>query len=156
RRVAGPLAGRWQRIVLPGTRRTSHCRSNHARFKWPNRTRHVSAAVPDTHRSSRSRWFPSAVRSFCRRADVLHEQHHRRDDQPADHGTPALAAMTPERWRQVTRIYGAVLTKAPDVRAAALVELCPDDEALRKEVESLLAVDSGALLDRPVGEVASS
>src|SRR5215831_18324591 len=64
--------------------------------------------------------------------------------------------MTPERWRQVTRIYGAVLTKAPDVRAAALLELCPDDDALRKEVESLLADDSGALLDQPLGDVAAS
>ena len=65
--------------------------------------------------------------------------------------------MTPERWRQVTRIYGAVLTKAPGARAAALAELCSDDEALRKEVESLLADDSGAgVLDQPLGEVASS
>src|SRR5262245_52927914 len=65
--------------------------------------------------------------------------------------------MTPERWRQVTRIYGAVLTKAPDVRAAALLELCPDDGALRKEVESLLTDDgSDALRDRLLGELASA
>jgi serine/threonine-protein kinase len=65
--------------------------------------------------------------------------------------------MTPERWRQVTRVYGAVMTKPPAARAAALVELCPDDEALRKEVESLLADDSGgALLDRPLADVAAS
>src|SRR5215468_5377645 len=65
--------------------------------------------------------------------------------------------MTPERWRQVTRVYGAVMTKPPAARAAALAELCPDDEALRKEVESLLADDSGgALLDRPLADVAAS
>src|SRR5262249_61377316 len=65
--------------------------------------------------------------------------------------------MTPERWRQVTRVYGAVMTKPPAARAAALAELCPDDEALRKEVESLLADDSGAaVLDQPLGDVASS
>jgi serine/threonine protein kinase len=65
--------------------------------------------------------------------------------------------MTPERWRQVTRVYGAVMTKPPEVRAAALRELCPDDEVLRKEVESLLADDSGAaLLDQPLADVASS
>jgi eukaryotic-like serine/threonine-protein kinase len=65
--------------------------------------------------------------------------------------------MTPDRWRQVTRVYGAVMTKPPGARAAALAELCPDDEALRKEVESLLADDSGAaLLDRPLGDVAAS
>jgi len=65
--------------------------------------------------------------------------------------------MTPERWRQVTRIYGAVMTKPPAARPTALLELCPDDEALRKEVESLLADDSGAaVLDQSLGEVASS
>ena len=30
------------------------------------------------------------------------------------------------------------MTKPAEARAAALLELCPDDEALRKEVESLL------------------
>jgi serine/threonine protein kinase len=65
--------------------------------------------------------------------------------------------MTPERWRQVTRVYGAVMTKPPAARAAALAELCPDDEALRQEVESLLADDGGAaLLDRPLADVAGS
>jgi serine/threonine protein kinase len=49
------------------------------------------------------------------------------------------------------------MTKPPAARPGALLELCPDDEALRKEVEQLLADDSGAaLLDRPLGEVASS
>src|SRR5215471_16871175 len=65
--------------------------------------------------------------------------------------------MTPERWRQVTRVYGAIMTKPPAARPTALLELCPDDEALRKEVESLLADDSGAaVLDQSLGEVASS
>jgi eukaryotic-like serine/threonine-protein kinase len=65
--------------------------------------------------------------------------------------------MTPERWRHVTRVYGAVMTKPPEARPAALLELCPDDEGLRKEVESLLADESGpAVLDRPFSEVASS
>jgi eukaryotic-like serine/threonine-protein kinase len=65
--------------------------------------------------------------------------------------------MTPERWRQVTRVYGALMTQPPAARAAALAELCPGDEALRKEVEALLADESGAaVLDRPLGDVASS
>ena len=49
------------------------------------------------------------------------------------------------------------MTKPPDARPAALLELCPDDDALRKEVEQLLADDSGAaIIDRSVDEVASS
>jgi hypothetical protein len=32
--------------------------------------------------------------------------------------------MTPERWREVTQIYGAVLSRAPERRAAAVAELC--------------------------------
>src|SRR5215470_18248195 len=58
--------------------------------------------------------------------------------------------MTPERWREVTEIYGAVVSRAPDQRAAAVAELCGTDETLRREIESLLESQHGAsLLDRP-------
>jgi eukaryotic-like serine/threonine-protein kinase len=65
--------------------------------------------------------------------------------------------MDPDRWREITRIYGAVLTKSPEVRAAALADLCARDAELRREVESLLA-DASALpvLDRPVAETAAA
>ena len=46
--------------------------------------------------------------------------------------------MTPERWREVSRIYGAVLTKPESDRPTALASLCRDDAELRQEVESLL------------------
>ena len=56
--------------------------------------------------------------------------------------------MTPERWREVTQIYGAVLSRAPERRAAAVAELCGADGDLRREVESLLNSQHGvALLD---------
>ena len=56
--------------------------------------------------------------------------------------------MNPDRWREVSRIYGAVLTRPPDARAAALDKLCAHDGTLRREVESLLAEDSAvAALD---------
>jgi eukaryotic-like serine/threonine-protein kinase len=38
--------------------------------------------------------------------------------------------MTPERWRQVTPVYGAVMTKPPSARVDALKELCPDGRML--------------------------
>src|SRR5262245_18076342 len=57
--------------------------------------------------------------------------------------------MTPERWREVTQIYGAVVSQAPERRAAAVVELCGADVELRREIESLLqSKDSASLLER--------
>src|SRR5215471_14627114 len=57
--------------------------------------------------------------------------------------------MTPERWREVTQIYGAVVSQAPERRAATVAELCGTDEELRREIESLLQSKDGAsLLER--------
>jgi eukaryotic-like serine/threonine-protein kinase len=47
--------------------------------------------------------------------------------------------MTPERWQRVSRIYHDALARASGERASFLREACRDDEALRQEVESLLA-----------------
>ncbi len=47
--------------------------------------------------------------------------------------------MTPERWRQIERIYHAALEKHQAERTAFLDEVCVDDADLRTEVESLLA-----------------
>lgn len=52
--------------------------------------------------------------------------------------------MTPERWKQIGELYQATLELQPDERAAFLGRACGDDEALRREVESLLAVDECA------------
>ena len=49
--------------------------------------------------------------------------------------------MTPERWRQVTEIFDAALEREPEQRAAFIEEACRGDQALKKEVESLLAAD---------------
>jgi len=57
--------------------------------------------------------------------------------------------MTPERWREVTQIYGAVVSQAPERRASAVAELCGADTELRREIESLLQSKDGAsLLER--------
>ena len=46
--------------------------------------------------------------------------------------------MTPERWKRVEELYHAARNRPPGERAAFLAEACPDDEALRRDVESLL------------------
>ncbi len=57
--------------------------------------------------------------------------------------------MTPERWRQVEEMFHAALTRSERDRAAFLADACAGDEALLREVNSLLAqhVSNGGLLD---------
>ena len=58
--------------------------------------------------------------------------------------------MTPERWRDIERVYHAALAATPETRAAVLAEACNGDAALEQEVESLLAKAAGSgVLDRP-------
>ncbi len=47
--------------------------------------------------------------------------------------------MTPEKWQQIERLYHAALEYEKEKRAAFLDAACAGDEALRREVESLLA-----------------
>ncbi|MEO6236915.1 MAG: protein kinase [Vicinamibacterales bacterium] len=56
--------------------------------------------------------------------------------------------MTPERWKQIEGLYQAAHGRPPGERAGFLAAACPDDEALRDEVESLLnepLIDDGFL-----------
>ena len=59
--------------------------------------------------------------------------------------------MNDERWTIVDRLLGAALEREPHERAAFLREACGDDEALRRDVESLVThASSGAgLLSTP-------
>lgn len=52
--------------------------------------------------------------------------------------------MTPQRHRQAGELYHAALERTPQERAAFLAEVCGGDEALRREVESLLAAHEQA------------
>ena len=52
--------------------------------------------------------------------------------------------MTPERWEKIGQLWAATLEMAPEQRAAYLEQACPDDEELRREVESLIAADARA------------
>ena len=50
--------------------------------------------------------------------------------------------LTPERWQQVARIYQLAVDQDAATRDAFLSEACAGDEALRREVESLLRQDA--------------
>ena len=58
--------------------------------------------------------------------------------------------MTPERWKQTEELYHAARNRPPCDRAAFLAEACPDDEALRLDIESLLnePMSANGLLDK--------
>jgi Tol biopolymer transport system component len=59
--------------------------------------------------------------------------------------------MTPERWKRVEELYHAARTRPSGEWVAFLAEACPDDEPLRRNVESLLnePVSADGLLDMP-------
>src|SRR5258708_23944106 len=58
--------------------------------------------------------------------------------------------MTPERWREVEKVYQSTVDQDPELRAAYLSDACGGDEELRQEVDSLLALNqSPALVDEP-------
>lgn len=65
--------------------------------------------------------------------------------------------MTPERYKEIGRLYRAALEVEPERRAAFLAGACGGDEILRQEVESLLdyAMRSGGLIDQPALDVAA-
>ena len=49
--------------------------------------------------------------------------------------------MKPDRWQDIERIYNAALEREPDSRGAFLQQACGGDEALRRDVESLLGYE---------------
>ena len=58
--------------------------------------------------------------------------------------------MTPERWQQVKALFEQALERPPDERAAFLDQACHGDEALRREVRSLLSSHDDGFLDEPL------
>lgn len=57
--------------------------------------------------------------------------------------------MTPERHQRIGQLYLQVLEWPPEQRASLLASACPDDPALRRDVESLLRhdVDQATIVD---------
>jgi hypothetical protein len=66
--------------------------------------------------------------------------------------------MTPERWQQVKEIFNSAITYRPEERSSFISQACSGDEALRGEVESLIASheQSGSFIDKPAFEAAAS
>src|SRR5213593_522406 len=64
--------------------------------------------------------------------------------------------MRAERSQRVEQLYHAARERDPRERAAFLVQACAGDDALRREVESLLAEDAGVqtFLETPAMELA--
>jgi eukaryotic-like serine/threonine-protein kinase len=62
--------------------------------------------------------------------------------------------MSPERWQQLARLFDEALELEPKRRTAFLAEACAGDEALRREVETLLAARerAGEFLQRDAFE----
>jgi serine/threonine-protein kinase len=67
------------------------------------------------------------------------------------------ASATSVRWRQVDQLLDAAIEREPEDRASFLAEACAGDEALRREVESLLAAheQAGSFIEAPPAEVAA-
>jgi eukaryotic-like serine/threonine-protein kinase len=66
--------------------------------------------------------------------------------------------MTPESHRKIYNLYHSALEIAPAERSAFLDEACGGDEALRREVKSLIAArdKAGAYFAAPAMDVAAA
>src|SRR5262245_20695910 len=65
--------------------------------------------------------------------------------------------MKPDRWKQVDELFEAALDCPTSERASFLDRACADDDALRREVESLLISDAQAktFIESPPIELAA-
>ena len=65
--------------------------------------------------------------------------------------------MTAERWQQIERLYHATLEREPGQRGSYLAQACGVDQALRREVEGLLAQEdeAGSFLEEPAAAIAA-
>jgi eukaryotic-like serine/threonine-protein kinase len=65
--------------------------------------------------------------------------------------------MDPERWKRLDSLLQSVLERRPEHRDAFLHEICVGDEALERELRSLVHLEreAGRLLNRPAIEVAA-
>jgi eukaryotic-like serine/threonine-protein kinase len=65
--------------------------------------------------------------------------------------------MSPDRWKQIERLYHAALEREPHARKTFLVQACGGDEELRREVASLLHYDDCPTIffESPITEFAA-
>ena len=59
--------------------------------------------------------------------------------------------MTPERWRQISQIFKSAISLDSDARRDFVAEKCGDDDALRSEVEKLIASHQQANAENFIG-----
>jgi non-specific serine/threonine protein kinase/serine/threonine-protein kinase len=66
--------------------------------------------------------------------------------------------MQPERWSRLEHLYHTAMEQAEDQRTAFLERSCADDDALRREVESLIAHarKAGGIIDEPALELVAA
>jgi Tol biopolymer transport system component len=65
--------------------------------------------------------------------------------------------MSPERWHRIEELYHTARGHHPRERVAFLIRSCGADEELRKQIEAMLAQDSGEkILDLPAGDLLSN
>jgi serine/threonine protein kinase len=64
--------------------------------------------------------------------------------------------MTPERWQHIARIFDVAVEKQGTERTGFLDQACAGDEALRRDVESLIEQDAAtAVVDRSLWATAA-
>jgi Tol biopolymer transport system component len=64
--------------------------------------------------------------------------------------------VTPERLREIERLFHEARERTPGERDAFLAAACAGDSTLRREVESLLAQPSAGLIDEPVSALVAA
>src|SRR6266568_8071038 len=70
---------------------------------------------------------------------------------PRLYDTGRLSAMDPKRWEKIRRLQETAREKLSDERRAFLDSACAGDEALRHEIETLLASETGSFVQTLVG-----
>src|SRR6185295_15737165 len=68
--------------------------------------------------------------------------------------SPPLLNVQAERWRRIDDLFQSALDRPPEDRHAFLDSACQDDAELRREVESLLALEGSSGLTTPAFEEA--
>jgi hypothetical protein len=71
--------------------------------------------------------------------------------------SPSGAPVNPDRWKQIDNLLQSVLELPPGERRQFLRQACADDEALEREVQSLLEAQqkAGGFLESPAIAVAA-
>ena len=63
--------------------------------------------------------------------------------------------MTPERWKQVSRIFNKAISLDGEERSAFVADECGVDQSLRSEVDKLIAAHNNASAEKFIGGMAA-